>query len=462
MPEGFRVRDPVHGFLRLCETETKLMGTRLFQRLRRIRQLAMADLVYPGALHTRFDHSLGVCHIAQLMAEQLRLDVDETRLVRIAALLHDLGHGPFSHVSENLLERYADRTKLRAEQKKEKIHELVTGHLIRHDPDIVRILGQDMCDQVVKLLAKGHGQPALRSIVSGPLDADKQDYLLRDSLFCGVEYGVFDIHQLHRSLLLDGPEDDKQLMIASDGIHAVEQYVLAKYYLTTSVYRHRVRLITDRMIVRALVLGVEEDNLADLRQLYAFDNSPDFFDRYATWDDATLLLKFGDVGKHTLCGQMLDRLQSRQLHKQVYSERVRNFAEAKVNSLLLEVNKKNRDGLRRELEAASAGIIARVVRVDVDPRLVIVHGFDIKSVRTSSRNDEGSIMVARSPKPQPFEEESTLFASINEGYADGSVEVYAPITWDTRADRRRVRDALRQPMREAIEAIAKKHLPGGA
>ena len=111
MAEGFRVRDPVHGFLALCETATKLVGTRLFQRLRGIRQLALANLVYPGALHTRFDHSLGVCHVAQLMAEQLRIDPDESRgerkLVRIAALLHDLGHGPFSHVSENLLDRYA-------------------------------------------------------------------------------------------------------------------------------------------------------------------------------------------------------------------------------------------------------------------------------------------------------------------------------------------------------------------
>ena len=210
------------------------------------------------------------------MAEQLGLDQDEIRLVRIAALLHDLGHGPFSHVSENLLDRYADRETLPLDQKKEKIHELVTGYWILNAPDIVDILGRDMCKQVARLLAKGHGQPALHSIVSGPLDADKQDYLLRDSRFCGVEYGVFDIHQLHRSLLLLGPDEDKELMIASDGVHAVEQYVLAKYYLTTTVYGHRVRLITDQMIVRALVLGIEEDGIGRppthilLRQLRRF------------------------------------------------------------------------------------------------------------------------------------------------------------------------------------------------
>ncbi len=459
MAEGFRVRDPVHGFLGLCETETKLVGTRLFQRLRGIRQLALANLVYPGALHTRFDHSLGVCHVAQLMAEQLGIDPDERRLVRIAALLHDLGHGPFSHVSENLLDRYADRDTLKADQKKEKIHELVTGYWIHHDPEIVRILGQDMCNQVARLLAEGHGQPALRSIVSGPLDADKQDYLLRDSRFCGVEYGVFDIHQLHRSLLLHGPDEDKQLMIASDGVHAVEQYVLAKYYLTTNVYRHRVRLITDQMIVRALILGIEEDDLTDLREIYSFNNSEKFFDQYAKWDDAKLLLNFGASAKpKTLCGEMLDRLDARQLHKLVYSERIRDFAEAKVNNLLLEVSKKSRDAFRQELENAIADIIKEKDLGDVDPRLLIVHGFDIKSVRTSSRNDESSIMVAHSPKPQPFEDESPLFSSINEGYAEGSIEVYAPITWETRSDRQRARDALRQPIKEATEAIAKKYL----
>ena len=460
MAEGFTVRDPVHGFLGLCETEAKLIDTRLFQRLRGIRQLAMAHLVYPGALHTRFDHSLGVCHVAQLMAKQLRLSEDEKRLVRIAALLHDLGHGPFSHVSESLLERYADRNTVPAEQKKDKIHELVTGHFIQYDPDIVRILGQETCDQVVRLLATGHGQPALRAIVSGPLDADKQDYLLRDSKFCGVEYGVFDIHQLHRSLLLDGPEDDKQLMIASDGVHAVEQYVLAKYYLTTNVYRHRVRLITDQMIIRALTLGIEEDHLADLREIYTFDNSSTFFNRYATMDDTAILLRFADP--KSLCGSILGRLQARQLHKPVYSERLRDFGEAKVNNLLLDVNKPSCDALRKKLEKAVADVLHEQGCGIIDPRLVIVHGFDIKSVRTSSRNDEGSIMVAHSQKLKSFEDESPLFSSINERYAEGCVQVYAPVSWPTRSDRQRIQASLRQPIREAIESTAKTHLPGGA
>jgi uncharacterized protein len=99
LAERHQIRDPVHNFVELWEKEIRLVGTPLFQRLRGIRQLAMANLVYPGALHTRFDHSLGVCHVAGLMSKQLGLDENaETTLVRLAALLHDLGHGPFSHV----------------------------------------------------------------------------------------------------------------------------------------------------------------------------------------------------------------------------------------------------------------------------------------------------------------------------------------------------------------------------
>ncbi len=93
MVAAHRVRDPVHNFVTLRDTELRLLATPLFQRLRGVRQLAMANAVYPGALHTRFDHSLGVCHVAGMMAECLELDAEQTELVRFAALLHDLGHG---------------------------------------------------------------------------------------------------------------------------------------------------------------------------------------------------------------------------------------------------------------------------------------------------------------------------------------------------------------------------------
>jgi len=435
----------------------------------------MANLVYPGALHTRFDHSLGVCHVAGLLSRQLGLSDDETSLVRLAALLHDLGHGPFSHVSENLLERYADRSKLADGQKKEKIHELVTAHLIQSDQDILRILGEDTCREIVELLSIGHGQPALRSIVSGPLDSDKQDYLLRDSLFCGVEYGVFDIHQLHRSLVLHGADHEKELMIDPDGIHAVEQYVLGKYYLTTNVYRHKVRLITDQMLVRAIVRGIDEDGIDELRAIYAFDDTQEFYDRYTKWNDARLMSTFsGDSKPGTGCGRMFDRLQSRRLLKRVFQERIQNFVGLDVRGTLLssggnpkdDQERKAGETLRKEIERGLARILtehfSRSGGDAVDPADVVVNVFDIKSVRTTSRNDEPGIMIATSGAPVFFQDESALFSSINESYTEAFVEVYAPApaAWSDRTQRAKWLKALNKPIRDAIES-ALKPVPKG-
>ena len=339
------------------------------------------------------------------MAGRLGLNDYERRLVRLAALLHDLGHGPFSHVSENLLERYANRDMLPPDHKKEKIHELATAHLIVNDQHIVHLVGQDMCNQIAKLLSKGHGQPVLRSIVSGPLDADKQDYLLRDSSFCGVQYGVFDIYQLHRSFMLVGPDDEKDLAIDPDGVHALEQYVLAKYFLTTNVYRHRVRLITDQMIIRAIMLGIDEDGLTVLREIYTFDNTPKFFETYVGWDDARLLLRFDDEAQpDTSCGRLLGRLRRRELLKQVYSERLQDLRDPEIREKLLAISRPEHDGLRLKIEEAVTEILKEHLKVDLDKRLVILHGFNIQSVRIASRNDEASIIIASVPEPTPFED----------------------------------------------------------
>lgn len=449
-----RVRDPVHNFVSLRADEVKLVGTPIFQRLRGIRQLAMANLVYPGALHTRFDHSLGVCHVAGMLAAQLGLSEDEVELVRLAALLHDLGHGPFSHVSEHTLDWYADQANLGENQKTEKIHERITAHLIEYDPGIQRVLAQDKREKITKLLDDGYGQPALRAIVSGPLDADKQDYLLRDSHFCGVAYGLFDIHQFHRSLVLEGPQDEKELMIDPDGVHAVEQYVLAKYYLTTNVYRHRVRLITDQMIIRAIRLGIDVDQVEDLKRIYAFDASALFFENYTKWDDARFLAKFGSADSAgALCRDLLQRLSQRRLLKRVFSCPLQEFTSAENRTLLTNIGDLDNDAKRTELESQIAEVLTRLDNQTVQSRFVIIHAYTIRSVRVSSRNDGAGMMVARGSTPRPFEQESALFASIDEGYNEGYVEVYAPIVWESETEKRRIRRELDNPIRDILGAV---------
>lgn len=447
---SFRVRDPIHNFVVLPDELLTVVNSPALQRLRGIRQLALACLVYPGALHTRFDHTLGVTHVAGMMADALDLAPDELRMVQLAGLLHDIGHGPFSHVSEDSLSRFADHSSLKDDQKSHKIHEIVTAQIIRTDPALCRLVPDVDRDHVIELLSNGWGRPVLKQIVSGPLDADKQDYLLRDSRFCGVEYGAYDLQQMHRSLVLV----DEELMIDADGVHAVEQFALAKYYMTANVYRHRVRLITDRMIGRAIQLGIETDRLEQLEQLYRFDNSGDFIRNYQQWDDSRFLEVFSPT--HTappgkLSGEMLRRLRERRLLKQVYSERVETL-NAQVRELVLkELIKPKRDAIRRQIEQDVGEYLARELKVDVTSEFVVVNVFGIKSVRESSRNEEAEILVRKGDSPRTFSEESKLFGSINEAYADNFIEIYAPIEWPDPAQKDSQRESWRPAIRETVE-----------
>ncbi|MCI0358432.1 MAG: HD domain-containing protein [Planctomycetaceae bacterium] len=400
-----------------------------------------------------------MAHVAGLMADPLRLTSEEKRLVQHAALLHDVGHGPFSHVSEVSLSRFADRSKLPAGQKLEKIHELVTAKIIEGDPEIARLLTNEQRDAVVKLLADGFGRPLLKQVISGPLDADKQDYLLRDSKFCGVEYGIFDPQQLQRSLLAVGNAGQEELMIDPDGVHAVEQFVLAKYYMTTNVYRHRVRVITDQMIGRAIRLGIEADGLAELERLYRFDNTEAFIRNYQKWDDARFLETF--CPQHapppgTQSGELLQRLRSRRLLKQVYSDRIED-CDARIRESLKELPKATSDVLRDKIESEVAAYLAEQLGTHVAAHFVIAHAFGVKSVRESALNDEAEILVRRGNTPRYFSDESKLFASINAAFADNFVEVYAPIEWPLREARDSLRESWRIPIRDIITRLCLEH-----
>ena len=446
------IRDPVHGFIKLQGDEVKLLDTKVLQRLRGIKQLAMAHLVYPGALHTRFDHTLGVTHVAGLMAKSLGLKADEITLVRLAALLHDIGHGPFSHVSEYVLEQYADESNLSNNSKTEKIHEIITGHIIQNNKEITFFLGTNKCRDIAELLSEGYGQPALKSIISGPLDADKQDYLLRDSHFCGVEYGIYDIGQLHRSLELHGDEDEEQLMIKPDGVHALEQYVLAKYYLTTNVYKHKVRLITEQMIIRAIVLGIEKDELEELKQLYTYDGSDDFYDWYVSWDDAKFFREFLFKGhQDSKCRSLLNRLVSRKLLKRVYFARVKDFDDPQIREKLGRLSEGEDGDLKTQLEESISELIQEKSNQIIDPDYTIFYPYSIKSVRETSRDDESGILVFKEKDPVRFDDESTLFRSINEAEYDQFLEVYAPIEWTTRTDKKKLCRDLSIPVKQIIE-----------
>jgi uncharacterized protein len=257
------VRDPVHGFIYFNEIEMKIVNTSVFQRLRYIRQLAFTHLVYPGAEHSRFAHSMGVMEFATKMFDTLMMKhqgrelkwskarvARNKQLLRLAALLHDTGHAPFSHASEDLLGKTKHEDISRGFILAEPIAPLI--HEFKKDFDIT-------ADDVAECFSAENIDPEivlLKSIFAGEIDADKLDYLYRDSLFTGVHYGRFDYQRLVQSLcLIEDPEGAGNFIVAIEygGLHALEAMVLARYFMFTQVYFHKVRRAYDHHLLDFLI-----------------------------------------------------------------------------------------------------------------------------------------------------------------------------------------------------------------
>lgn len=233
-----RIRDPIHGFIPLRPVEAALVETRAFQRLRRVHQLALTHYVYPGAEHTRFTHALGVCHVAGQLCDTLGREgfpVAAQEHVRIAALLHDLGHPPYSHAGERGVR-----------------HELRTLRLVRSSEVAAVLTRFDVDPDAICALIDGTGDPVGSAIVSGELDADRMDYLLRDSRMCGVRYGEFDIARVIESATVVEVDGRRRLGVRGSGLHAAEGLILARYSMFQQVYFHRTRRILDIFLDEAL------------------------------------------------------------------------------------------------------------------------------------------------------------------------------------------------------------------
>lgn len=283
------IRDPIHGLIDVTKIEFEVMNTPEFQRLRRIKQLALADLGFHGAVHNRFGHSVGVMHVASKMAEHLmnqgdiKLKKQELQDIRLAALLHDIGHGPFSHISEYLLQHF--KPKRPDDGNTEEIHEEISHRIIKHTKSFRDILGESRISSILEILSTEQPNPDFKhDLVSGPLDADKMDYLLRDSYFTGVKYGVFDLDRLINVLTVVVETKKKRLAAKLEGVQAVEQYVLAKYFIAHQVYQHKTRQITDKMITEGIIAAVEDGN-SDLERLYCYSSKKSYVQEYLKWDD---------------------------------------------------------------------------------------------------------------------------------------------------------------------------------
>ncbi|MFZ2471081.1 MAG: HD domain-containing protein [Methanothrix sp.] len=317
-----KVRDPVHGFVCYNENEERIINTHIFQRLRDIKQLALAYYVYPGAHHSRFEHSLGVMHLCKKVANYLELSPELKKTLRYAGLLHDIGHGPFSHVSEQVIDKKLDKSVLN-KYRADNTQELLSILLIKYNDEINEILSEVEKVEITSLLQKQKYGSIQKDIISGPIDVDKIDYLLRDSYFAGVEYGSFDVDKVLDSLTpIAISSKINKLGIKEEGVYAVEQLILAKYHMNVQVYRHKIRRITDAMIIKSIELAFNE-NVKEIVKLYRFEDNKSYIDNYSTYNDMllvnTILNSSTDLAKN-----YLSRLIQRKLFKQIFSIEINN------------------------------------------------------------------------------------------------------------------------------------------
>jgi hypothetical protein len=248
------IKDPVHGYVEVEDFALALLDSQALQRLRYIKQLGFSYLVYPGANHTRFEHSLGTMFLADVASRRFGLPENEHILVVAAALLHDIGHGPYSHASEPLMEKFLHRT----HDDIDIIVEEQAGSLLCTwgiDPD-------ELC-AVVK------GKHSLSQIIHGDLDVDRMDYLLRDAYYTGAPYGSVDAQRLIRHLI----RTSEGTVLDENGINAAESLLIARTLMRPTVYYHHVSRIGESMFQLAVLEHLEGAEKETSQNLFQMDDA---------------------------------------------------------------------------------------------------------------------------------------------------------------------------------------------
>ncbi|MDT7872086.1 MAG: HD domain-containing protein [Sulfolobaceae archaeon] len=222
-----KVFDEIHGYITLNDLETKIIDSPIFQRLRRIKQTSLAYLVYPGAMHTRFSHSLGTFYLSQKVGEKLQqsgiITSEELNLIRLSSLLHDIGQFPFSHAIEPLyLQSNLSNKVLRDE-------------IIRNDAELKEIFEEHSVD-VGKILQIYNGDNSFSSIIDSDVDVDRMDYLIRDSRHTGVQLGNLDLERLIDTISYG---EDGNIIVLEKGLYSLENFYISRLHMYQAVYYHK-------------------------------------------------------------------------------------------------------------------------------------------------------------------------------------------------------------------------------
>jgi len=336
------VRDPIHGDIKVTGCLLELLGSPEVQRLHSIKQLGFAHLVFPGAHHTRFEHSLGACAIATRIADILELRNDEKDLLTSAALLHDVGHGPFSHTLESvLLERFGvnhvDLTEklilgtytIFDDTEKSFIHAATMHQILNHyDANIKEIV------RIIK------GEPSKRSylgqLLNSTIDVDQLDYLMRDAYYTGVSYGLIDTQRLLQTMMIHRGH----LVMMRKGVSVVENILMARALMYSSVYFHKTVRIAELMLLKAL------EEIPDAEPFEFFRMT-----------DAEIMTRLRTMGLYQQ--EIVTRLKYRDLFKQAYTASFQDLetADRKILTKLEDAAKVSKSCWSRSLRSVMTTMV---------------------------------------------------------------------------------------------------------
>ena len=397
----YEVRDPIHGMIPFSSLEREVINSPPFQRLRRIRQLSWTDYVYPGAMHTRFQHTLGVMHTAsraydaifsdqrsrEILSSAFGISEDivgrQRIIIRLAALVHDLGHSPFSHAGEELFptKKYKTDKNERPEKSvyKRYDHEeysvgifehCIFPYIANHKDIASRSIG---IREITGLIDKSPQNPLgalCKDIISGRMDADRMDYLLRDSYYCGVRYGHYEFDRLLNTICVcEDSEDGTPLIgIREDGLHAVEGLLIARYMMFHNVYYHKTRVIYDYHYRESLA------EMLGKAGVFPKPTTKSDLNKYLKWDDWKVqgILASGGGGVH---GSILrERNHYRLVHQTSESfeseeQKTRDFEEFDAVAALADQNESHIWSENKSFSADIPVAVERAGKVVTKPLL---------------------------------------------------------------------------------------------
>lgn len=396
---GDKFRDPVHGFIEVSDFERKLIDSEPFQRLRNIKQLAMTYLVFHGAEHTRFGHSIGVMHMVTRAFESAVRNGNPgwekekiayyRQILRLIALTHDLGHAPFSHAAESVFPPGIE-------------HEDFTRKIVLETEirDIIYAIGADfqkkngseypitpmlICD-IYQGKDPGPNMEYifLKSFMDSEMDCDKMDYLLRDALYCGVNYGKYDVDRLISCLTIYQNDGFPRLAIQYGGVQAFEEFMLARYFMFVQVYFHRTRRFFDKMYFIAL------------KEILPGGIFPTDVQEYLSWDDYRVWSLLKD---HADTNDACKNIVHRNVYPCVHKTKTHPVEADFLNFRIIRKILYEEFGKERFIEDCSADKMPHKIPVKTTPddeRAVVI--IDEKSGKVSTISEESIIIKSLTEK----------------------------------------------------------------